>query len=186
MDPLLSTAITTVMLSVAVAAAAVAGWSPVSPAGMRRARFARYGGLFLITFGIAQGVGLGDELTTVGRETARESGWYEGRRPLQKVANVALISIFVGGAIWTWREDRRCGGWGVTGPFVCLGGWTLLQVLRVVSEHGTDGVLGYPVGEIEAGRLIEWACLVGFAFAIRIPYRPPARPHASPRGSISI
>ena len=120
----------------------------------------------LITMGIAQATSLGDFVTELGRERARNSGWYGDRRPLQ-AAVVGVVSAFwliavVGSVVFVPPRRRRYL------PSV-LAQLTLMcfAAVRMVSFHYVDAVLyRRDIGGVRVAWLTEWVLLVANAIVI--------------------
>lgn len=122
--------------------------------------------ILLVTMGIAQGTSLGDFVTELGRERARESGWYGDRRPLQ-AAVVGVVSAFwltavVGSVVFVPPRRRRYL------PSV-LAQLTLMcfAAVRMVSFHYVDAALyRRDIAGVRIAWLTEWLLLLANAVVI--------------------
>lgn len=118
--------------------------------------------VLLATMAIARATDLAEALTDLARSSARSSGWYAARRPLQG-AVVGGLSLFwvasVGTAIWRVPERRRRYLPTAIAVFslICFAG------VRLISFHYADTVLyRYPIAGVHIASIIELS-LNGYA-----------------------
>ncbi|MDZ7726977.1 MAG: hypothetical protein U5Q44_01580 [Dehalococcoidia bacterium] len=127
-------------------------------------------GILLLGLGLSRLAGIDDIVTSTGRETAREGGWYEARRAFQALVVGGLGMAWLSGtglAIWRIPERRRryLPAAIVVLTIVCF------AAMRAVSLHHVDHVLyNIEVGgtrpvvviELTLLLLLGAACATGF------------------------
>jgi hypothetical protein len=103
---------------------------------------------------------VGDLVTDIGRERARDAGWYGSRRTIQ--VSVMVLGAVLGGVAAVLVITRAPQRWHRFVP-VSLAVTALLVfvVVRLVSlRHVDDVIHGRHVGGVRVGTLVEYALLV--------------------------
>jgi hypothetical protein len=97
-------------------------------------------GFLSLSMGVGRAGAIGDLVSELGREQARSSGWYEGRRSIQAIAVAVIAGAWVIGviiAIWRVPPRRRR----YLPSVVVVSTLVMFAMVRLVSLHQIDTVL---------------------------------------------
>jgi hypothetical protein len=137
-------------------------WLVVARQGMAPGRERVFWGLTAVTVSLLmlnKQLDLQVLITATGRCLARLQGWYEDRRAFQLALTEALIAaaLLIGIALVIWM---RAVLWRNLLSLAGLGLLALFVILRVVSFHHVDQLLGTEILSLRANRLIEGLALI--------------------------
>jgi hypothetical protein len=130
---------------------------------------------FLLSLGINKQLDLQTWFTLLGKNLAKEMGWYAQRRIVQAsfIALIALAGIiFAAIGLWWTRQLGRL-------PRVAFAGAAFLGafvIIRAASFHHVDQMLGFRLAGLRLNVLLEigGALCITFAAASRVRHRPNA------------
>lgn len=117
----------------------------------------------VISIGLIRMTGLISEITQYGRVFAYDDGWYDHRRPLQALGLLVVMAIgtiLVGAVTFRFRRSIP-EAVGVLATSASLG----LLVVRSVSLHQIDRLLGLRVWNTQLGWLLDVVLLISIAVA---------------------
>lgn len=137
--------------------------------------------LVVLVFGFGRELQIGDWVTQHGRDLAHSQGWYNERRPLQRLADVAVALAGLAAAAvlvaFSWRNWRSH-----TSAVFVLVLMAVFVAVRAISYHYTDRVL---YGERWHGAEVNSAIEVGLTLLLTatalVTLAWPARRAGSPR-----
>jgi hypothetical protein len=148
-------------------------------------------GAVMLLLGLNKQLDLQTWFGQAGRELALQQGWY-GQRRLVQGAFIVLLTLFVTASLWAlrhrWRDLWREYRW----VFAGLSLLGLFIVIRALSFHHADELIGLDLGATTLGRALELlgvaaiagACLRWHAmhrrrvrrYAVEQALRPKSRP----------
>ena len=136
----------------------------------------------LLSMGVGRAGAIGDLVSELGREQARSSGWYEGRRSIQAVAVAVIAGAWVVSvvlAIWRVPPRRRR----YLPSVVVVSTLVMFATVRLVSLHQIDTVLyRRDIGGIRIVALVELMLLALTGVVIGMVDRPGWSPSGLDRG----
>jgi hypothetical protein len=107
-----------------------------------------------VALGINKQLDLQSWFTSVGREMARNGGWYEQRRTVQMIFIIALAStgvIAIAWLLWRIRRSWRSHGLAVLGTIFLI----VFIIIRAGSFHHFDEMLGWSLVGVRMNWLLE-------------------------------
>jgi hypothetical protein len=115
--------------------------------------------IVFVTMAIARASELGDFVGELGRDQARSSGWYEGRRVYQGAAVVVIAAVwFIGVVVAVWRVPPRRRRY--LPHAVGLSSLLAFAAIRIVSLHQVDALLyRRHIGDVRIVTVTEFALL---------------------------
>lgn len=125
----------------------------LGPAGYWRAL-----AILLVALGLNKQLDLQTLLTEIGRRIALTGGWYESRRPMQRVFVFVLMSV-AALALIVGARSAAGGGRGRRMAFLGVMALTAFVMLRASSIHHVR--LDSWIGEGPAGRALRWGLELG-------------------------
>lgn len=158
--------------------ALLCGWQARrSPAGAERT-FWILATLAMLALGINKQLDLQTQLTAIGRQRARQGGWFEQRREYQLLFIHAVgLAGAVGFAVSGWLvRGLRAGVWVTLVGLVLLGGFVMI---RAASFHHVDIVLRTEVAGLRLHMLLEFAGILIVIIGAALP-RPGPRVYRRP------
>lgn len=139
---------------------------------------------FLVAGGLGRAFDVVGQVGDAARTAAREDGWYEARRWLQRAVVLVTVGVWASSvlvaALRTPERRRR-----YVPIAVAIVSLAAFVIVRAVSLHSIDSITNHELGPIDVGIVIELFLLVGVGYGVGTAWRShgEVRPPTASSGS---
>lgn len=135
---------------------------------------------FLVAGGLGRAFDVVGQVGDAARTAARQDGWYDARRWLQRVVVLLTGGVWASSVLFAALRtpERRRRYVPIAVAIVSLAAFV---VVRAVSLHSIDSITNHELGPMDVGIAIELALLAGVGYGVAMAWRshPEARPPTS-------
>ena len=132
----------------------------------------------MLALGLNKQLDLQTQLTAIGRQWARDGGWYAQRREFQTmfIAGGAVVGALAFAALFWLVRGLRLGVWVALLGLAMLGGFVMI---RAASFHHIDVFMRTPVAGLKLHTVLELAGILVVILGAALP-RPQPKPYRRP------